>query len=185
MTKRTDHYARALVDATYIADKLAEAEKRMMDARPGLPGAQAFDSPSVSGGSSPSPTERTALATVEHGNRATADIKAMDRALRDFGTASEVLRRLVDAYTPHAATAKDKANVDKANAEPTDCEHCTKAGVYEPAAHTGTVSGNLPHPMRLCSGCYRDVYRSGRLPRGETCVFRHERGKDPMVKVDA
>lgn len=38
MTKRTDHYARALVDATYITDKLAEAEKRMMDARPYIVG---------------------------------------------------------------------------------------------------------------------------------------------------
>lgn len=184
MTKRTDHYRRALDDAEYIVDKLGPAEQRMMDARPGLPGAQAFDSPSVSGGTSSSPTERTALATVEHGNKATADIRAMDDAIRGMAHHAANLRRLVDAYTPHAATGKDKARVERAN-DPTDCEHHTAAGIYEPASTTGKAGGNLAHPMRLCEFCYREVYRKGVLPRGEVLVTRHHKGKDPMVKVEA
>lgn len=186
MTKRTDHYNRALEDATYITDKLAEAEKRMMDARPGLPGAQAFDSPSVSGGTSSSPTERTALATVEHGNRATADIRAMDRALRDFGTASEVLRRLVDAYTPHAATAKDQASVDKANdpeaVVPGCVHHHDFNREWVPAHRTSTVGGNLPHPMALCRWCYDRVRTDGRLPTADR-MERLARSKPDRVRA--
>ena len=195
MTKRTDHYARALADAVYIADRLGPAEQRMMDARPGLPGAQAFDSPSVSGGSSGGPVEQAlhlnggdedSDAKWQHPqDQARTDIKAMDTALREINKHAAILRRLVETYTPHAATGKDKAKVERAN-DPTDCEHHTAAGIYEPAnGPTGNVAGNLPHPMRLCEFCYREVYRKGVLPRGEVLVTRHHKGKDPMVKVEA
>ena len=161
MTKRTDHYARALVDATYITDKLAEAEKRMMDARPGLPGAQAFDSPSVSGGASGGPVEAAlnltggteeSDANWQHPqDQARADIKAMDTAIREINKHAAILRRLVDAYTPHAATGKDKAAAERANELDPECRHCREgADVFEPFRTTTDVGGILPAAVPLC-----------------------------------
>ena len=194
MTKRTDHYRRALDDAEYIVDKLGPAEQRMMDARPGLPGAQAFDSPSVSGGGNGGPveaalnltggTEETDDNWKHPVDQARTDIAAMDTAIREMTKHAAILRRLIDTYTPHAASSKDKARVERAN-DPTDCEHHTAAGIFEPCTTTGKAGGNLPHPMRLCDFCYREVYRKGRLPRGEVLVERHHKGTDPMVKVEA
>lgn len=149
MTKRTEHFARAVTDATYIADRLAAAEQRMMDARPGLPGAQAFDSPSVSGGTSSSPTERHAL--NDGGDRTRADIAAMDQAVREIGKHTAILRRLVDAWTPHTATAKQKAATELANEVVPECRHCREgADVFEPFRTTTDVGGILPGPVPLC-----------------------------------
>lgn len=197
MSKRTESLARTLEDLSKAAPGLHDAVARVQDQRRGLVGAASYDpdaGPGGSGGPS-SPVERALNLTggneesdanwkhpVDGARKAISEV---DKILRRMEADSLALLRFVQSNTPHAASPKDKATVDKANAEATDCEHCTKAGIYEPAAHTGTVSGNLPHPMRLCSGCYRDVYRSCRLPKAETCLFRHERGKDPMVKVEA
>lgn len=189
MSKRTESLARTLEDLSKAAPGLHDAVARVQDQRRGLPGATSYDRAGGRSSTTPDPTGQAVASTASkeiplgRPDPARAQLAELDERLRRQEADALWILRFVQSNTPHTPTAKDKVALAAAVEEPTDCEHCTKAGIYEPAAHTGTVSGNLPHPMRLCSGCYRDVYRSCRLPKAETCLFRHERGKNPMVKV--
>lgn len=208
----------AAADLDWCDTRFTQAARRMQDARAGLPGAQAYDAPTVTGGSSGSPVERGAVgrtcvrcdepdacgcARSVPGDRTQPDRELLDlllnrlwydvrpttlhtepdkvraRVARDCLT----LRRLIEAWSAHQPTPRDKRQVEAANAAPVDCEHHATAGIFEPVAHTGTVSGNLDLPMRLCSYCYWQVKRKGKLPSGEAMERRKRTGKDEKEKV--
>lgn len=179
MTRRTDTYRRALADLTAIEATLPEAERRMMDARASLPGAQAFDSPSVGGGTSSSPTERHALT----GDPTQRDRDAFDKALRLIDQQTTILRRLVDAWTPHAPTARDRARVERANDPTPECAVTRDLlGKHEPAHRTTDCGGILPAPLPLGRWVYDFVRSQGRLPVVRE-LERHDRGL--VVRVEA
>ena len=156
---------------------------------------QAFDSPSVSGGSSGGPVEAAlnltggdedSDANWQHPqDQARTDIKAMDTALREINKHAAILRRLVDTYTPHAATAKDQAVVNKANDPEAVLPGCVHHHDFNrewvPVHRTSNVGGNLPHPLALCRWCYDRVRTDGRLPTADR-MERLARSKPDRVR---
>lgn len=89
----------AVEDLDHAAPNALAAFRRMQDARAGLPGAQAYDSPSVSGGSSSSSTERAAVGPTcvrcdVPGECRCASAPPMDATSLDRRTLDRVLRQL-------------------------------------------------------------------------------------------
>ena len=170
------------------------AARAMQDARAGLPGAQAYDSPSVSGGgSSASAPERLA----ERIDSTQADRDLLDRLLTDLWTDVRgvilepaqvctritrntlTLRRLVDAWTPHRPTDKQRAQVAAVN-DGDWCTHHQTAGYMEPTHRHWLVDGvKVP----LCQACIDQHRRTGRLPTGEWMQRRASRGKADRVQA--
>lgn len=199
-TLSIDHdLALALTDLDLVAPFAYRAFCSMQDARPGLPGAQAYDAPSVSGGSSNgSHPERMA----EQDDRTEADRRLLDhtlshlwflvrpgvimdpdQAVKNITADALVLRRLIEAWTPRPPTDKQRRDLTVANAAPVDCEHHATAGIFEPMHAHGTVGGNLDLPMRLCLACHNQVRRNGKLPSGEWMERRRRSGKDEKERV--
>ena len=180
MSPRTDTHRRIVDDLTHHhAGEVAEAIRRLMDARPALPGAGGQGGGGRVKGSHADPT----LSLAMKPDRVAAEIAALDSVLRRMSVDAQWLRSFVDRWQPHAPTDRDRREVEKANTPEDGCEHHAAATIYEPASHVGTVAGNLNVPMRLCDFCYREVYRKGVLPRGEVLVTRHHTGKNPLEKV--
>lgn len=172
MSKRDDYLGLARTDLEVCADNLGAAVARMMAARPGVPGAASYDGPSVSGGgSSLTPTERAADQRMR-GDRTQADIDQMDRALREIGRYALVLRRIVESWTPHAPTDRDKRDVERANDPTPECALCRMhANVHEPVHRSGR-----------CRWCYDFAKRIGRVPAKEE-LQRHHDGLQVRVKA--
>jgi hypothetical protein len=184
----------ALSDLDHCDPLFVNAAKRMQDARAGLPGAQAYDSPSVSGGgSSSSAPERLA----EQTDATQADRDLLDRILTDLWTDVRgvilepaqvctritrntlTLRRLVDAWTPHRPTDKQRAQVAAVN-DGDWCTHHQTAGYMEPTHRHWLVDGvKVP----LCQACIDQHRRTGRLPTGEWMQRRASRGKADRVQA--
>lgn len=203
-TLNVDHdLTLALADLDHADPLFLNAAKRMQDARAGLPGAQAYDAPSVSGGGSEL-TQPERLA--EQTDRTQADRILLDSALdrlwmlvrhqgvvidpepwrKDITRWCLTLRRLVDTWTPHAASDKQREAMEQANTAATPlCQHCTPhraKGHAEPVHRTGNAAGNLDAPLGLCHWCYRFVLRTGRLPV-KTEIQRNDNGQRVMVKA--
>jgi hypothetical protein len=184
----------ALSDLDHCDPLFVNAAKRMQDARAGLPGAQAYDSPSVSGGGSASSApERLA----EQTDATQADRDLLDRILTDLWTDVRgvilepaqvctritrntlTLRRLVDAWTPHRPTDKQRAQVAAVN-DGDWCTHHQTAGYMEPTHRHWLVDGvKVP----LCQACIDQHRRNGRLPSGEWMQRRASRGKPDRVQA--
>ena len=178
MSRRTDTAHQAHQDLTAALTGLGPAIQRLMDARPALPGAASTDGTRGRGGTSS--VEALAL----NGDPTAAEIRQLDQVLRRLSADAQWLAGFVSRQTPRAPSDRDRRDVERANSAPAeDCEHHTAAGLFEHGEHTGTVGGNLDLPMRLCGFCYREVYRKGRLPRGEVLHDRHLTGKDPRTRV--
>ena len=184
----------ALSDLDHCDPLFVNAARRMQDARAGLPGAQAYDSPSVSGGGSASSApERLA----ERIDSTQADRDLLDRILTDLWTDVRgvilepaqvctritrntlTLRRLVDAWTPHRPTDKQRAQVAAVN-DGDWCTHHQTAGYMEPTHRHWLVDGvKVP----LCQACIDQHRRTGRLPTGEWMQRRASRGKADRVQA--
>lgn len=179
MSRRTDTHARIIADLTHHQPaQVATAIARLMDARPALPGAASTDGTRGRGGTSS--VEALALAP----DPVAAEIRQLDQVLRRMAVDALWLRGLVDRWTPHAPTQRDLREVERINTPANDCEHHTAAGIYEEATRpSGTVAGNLPHPMRLCEFCWWQVYRKGTLPRADVLDEMHHTGKRPRQRA--
>lgn len=184
----------ALADLDHVDPLALKAFRAMQDARPALPGAQAYDAPSVSGGGSTSSAPER-LAVRE--DRTQHDRDLLDRLLRDLWTDVRgaipepdqvcrritrntlALRRLVDAWTPHTPTDKQRASVAAVN-DGDWCTHHQTAGYMEPTHRMWTVDGiKVP----LCQPCIDQHRRNGRLPTGEWMQRRASRGKADRVQA--
>lgn len=167
MSKRTDTHGRIVDDLTHHnAGQVAEAIRRLMDARPALPGAAGGGGGRVKG-SHADPT----LALACKPDPVSREIGQLDQVLRRMSVDAQWLRAFTDRWLPHAPTDRDRREVERAN-EGSDplCEHCTdhrRHGDAQPVHRTGTVNGNLPLPMGLCRWCYDRVRTDGRLPSGD------------------
>jgi len=187
----------AVTDLNTIAPRFREAVQRMQDARPSALGAASYDGPTVTGGgATSSSTER--LAVQE--DRTADDRRRLDRALRELDIQSrcptsrerwicehaQTVWRIINAWTPHAPTDKQRETVEQSNAAPEPlCQCCTPhraKGCAERVHRTGDAAGNLPAPLGLCHWCYRFALRTGRLPtKGE--VQRNDNGQRVMVRA--
>ena len=193
----------AVEDLDHAAPNALAAFRRMQDARAGLPGAQAYDSPSVSGGAySGAHPERMAEqtdTTAHDRHQIDASLRTLDTFTRPGGVIGDwsewrriigvhayQVRRIVDVWTPHAPTDKQRQAVEAANTPAVPlCDHCTPhraKGCTEPVHRTGDAAGNLDEPLGLCHWCYRFVLRVGRLPDKRE-IERNDNGQRVMVKA--
>lgn len=191
--------ATAAADLDKIAPHMHQACCRMQDARAGLPGAMAYDAPSVSGGKA-SLTQPERLASQE--DRTERDRRLLDQTLtqldqltrtngvvvdaeawcRNITNRCLTLRRIVESWTPHKPTAKDlrAAGAAAAANEGDWCAHHQTAGYMEPTHRMWEVDG-VKTP--LCQSCIDQHRRNGRLPSGEWMQRKASKGKADRVKA--
>lgn len=174
------------------------AARAMQDARPGLPGAQAYDAPSVSGGSSKS-TQPERLAEQE--DRTEADRRLLDTTLAHLwvlagpgvildapvvvkGITADALtlRRLIEAWTPRPPTDKQRQAVTRANDPEAECAHHRTFGTFEPVHRTTDGSGLLNLPTPLCRFCYDRLRTDGVLPSADR-MQRLAQGRSDRVRA--
>lgn len=189
----------ALADLDHASPLAHRAFCRMQDARAGLPGAMAYDSPTVSGGSSTSSAPERLAMTVDPTQ---ADRDLLDTTLAhlwylvrpdalttNHGTVtaqitadSLTLRRLVDIWSPHAATDKERNAVDRANDPEAECAHHRTFGTFEPVHRTTDGGGLLATRTPLCRFCYDRLRTDGRLPTADR-MQRLADGRSDRVKA--
>jgi len=177
VSKRTDTHARIIDDLTHHTPaQVADAIRRLMDARPALPGAASTDGTRGRGGSSS--VEALALNV----DPVAAEIKELDRLLRRLEVDALRLRSLIGRYQPRTATAKDQVEVDRQNAEPLpECFWMRRcANTFEPALCTSNLGGLLDVERPVCRWVYDFARRMGRLPGAEECQ-RHAAGQKVRV----
>jgi hypothetical protein len=103
---------------------------------------------------------------------------------RSINHSARTMRAIVDVWKPRHATAKQKKGaVEAANDPDLWCAHHRQAGYMEPTHRVGTVGGNLNVKTPLCSACYDQVRRNGRLPTAEWMQRRARTGKNQKVKA--
>jgi len=193
----TAHYLTLAVADLDHADPLAlQAFHRMQDARAGLPGAQAYDAPSVTGGGSEL-TQPERLAEQEDRTQHDRDLLDTtlnrlwflvrpdgstiddDRVITDITRCCLTVRRLVDAWTPRRPTDKQRASVAAVN-DGDWCSHHLTAGYMEPTHRMWLIDGvKVP----LCQSCIDQHRRNDRLPTAEWMQRRASRGKADRVQA--
>lgn len=183
---------RARADLRRVDPQFDTAVARMMDARPGLPGAASYDGP-VSGGSKSSSTERFALQGEPDDAKqrkpkakdVTADIGTLDAALRrlladctrlatgdtDTKTTGRITSdtatvwRLVLAWTPRPPTSRQRAEVERSQAGAPECSYTRDVlNIHEPAYRTTDLGGLLPEPQPVGRWVWERSKVLGRLP---------------------
>lgn len=188
--------ALALADLDHCDPLFLRAAKSQQDARAGLPGAQAYDAPSVTGGGSTSSApERLAMQE----DRTQADRDLLDRLLRDLWTDVRgvilepaqvcrrittntlALRRLVDRWTPHQPTDKQRREVTAANVEATECKLTRdNLGLWAEVHRTSDLWSLLPEPAPVGRWVWRFAKDRGRLPT--PMEWQHHRSKDDDLR---
>lgn len=189
----------AVADLDHADPLFTEAAHRMQDARAGLPGAQAYDAPTVTGGGSELTQPERLADRIDRtqGDRDLLDTTLnrlwflvrpdalttdTDRVLSDITRCCLTLRRLVDAWTPRRPTDKQRASVAAVN-DGDWCSHHLAAGYMEPTHRITNMGGTLDVKMPLCNPCVDQVRRNGKLPSAEWMQRQASRGKPDRVKA--
>lgn len=173
----------ALADLDHADPLFLQAVRRQQDARAGMPGAASYDSPSVSGGSSTSSHPERMVLGVD---RTQNDRDLLDatlghlwflvrpglntdtaKVLRQITDDCYTLRRLVDAWSPHLPTDKQRASVTRANDPEAECAHHRSFGTFEPVHRSTDGGGLLKHRTPLCRFCYDRLRTDGTLPTAD------------------
>lgn len=148
---------------------------RMRDSIEGHPAAQNYDP--GGGGDGTSSTERIGTRLAEYGDRARADLAAVDRLTRRIAADAQVLRRIMDSHRPHHASDKDRREAERVNSPETECAHCRAHGdKHEPSRTTTDVGGILPVPVPLCRWHADFTARQSR-PASTSETDRHHQGR--------
>lgn len=172
----------AAADLDRCAPDALAAFQRMQDARAGLPGAQAYDAPSVSGGSATlTQPERMA----EQTDRTEPDRRLLDITLnqldqltnghgvitdpgewcRNITNRALTIRRLIEAWTPHRPTARDLRLVEEANTSAPECVLTRYAlNLHAPVHCTSNLRGLVPDPVPVSRWVWRFARDYRRLP---------------------
>lgn len=151
---------------------------RLFDARPALPGAQAFDSDRVSSSSSHS----NPPPGFDQADAAISDRDEAHRRAKRFRDDMDWFIRLGHRTNPRSATAKDRQLTALNERGERGCESCQTVGHWSPLeVQSSTVKGTLPEPMGLCKPCYRHVLKYGRLPSRRQLEDARDKGawKEP------
>lgn len=187
MTRRTDTASQAHTDLTHAVNGLPDALRRLMDARPALPGAVSYDGARGGAGGSSSVEALVFANTPKDAKEPTpdpvaAEIRQLDRVLNRLHADALWLARLVDRWTPHAPTSRDLADVARANSEPVpECWLMRRhTDTFEPAHCATTIGGLLDTERHVCRWVYDFARRQGRLPTPEECQ-RHAAGQTVRV----
>lgn len=186
-------------DLDACAPSALEAFRRMQDARAGLPGAQAYDAPSVSGGgASLTQPERLADQTdPTEAERRLLDLtlRALDQATGPVGVIIDPvewrklvtslayeLRRLIDRWTPHAPTDAQRRKVRDANTKATECaltrEHLN---LWDQVHCTSNLTGLIPEPVPVSRWVWRFTRDHKRLPTPNE--WKHHASKDDQLRA--
>lgn len=178
MSKRTDTHGRIVDDLTHHnAAQVAEAIRRLMDARPALPGAAGGGGGRVKG-SHADPT----LALACKPDPVSREITQLDQVLRRMSVDAQWLRAFTDRWLPHAPTDRDRREVEKVNTETVpECWVMRRhTDTFEPALCTTSLGGLLDEERPVCRWVYDFARRMGRLPGAEECQ-RHAAGQKVRV----
>ena len=179
MSPRTDTHSRIVDDLTHHhATEVAEAIRRLMDARPALPGAGGQGGGGRVKGSHADPT----LSLAMKPDRVAAEITQLDGVLRRMSVDAQWLRSFVDRWQPHAPTDRDRREVERVNAETVpECWVMRRhTDTFEPALCTSSLGGLLDGERPVCRWVYDFARRLGRLPGAEECQ-RHAAGQKVRV----
>lgn len=177
MSARTDMHKRISdLHRTHDTQAFQQALRRLMDARPALPGAASTDGTRGRGGSSS--VEALALAP----DPTAAEIRQLDKVLNRLAADHLWLVGFVDRWTPRHPTDKDRREVDRLNGE--QVEECwwmrRHADTFEAALCTTNLGGLLDQERPIGRWVYDFARRQGRLPSAEECQ-RHAAGQTVRV----
>lgn len=171
-----DALNRAQDDLARLLPGFSAAHRRLLDANQAQPGAASYD---PRGSSAVSPTERLALTT----DPTEKQRRQLDESVKAIAFHTRMLDLIVTEWTPHAPTARDRAQVERANDPTPECAVTRDLlGKHEPAHVTSDCGGVLPDAIPVSRWVYDFVRQQGRLPVvGE--LERHDRGL--VVRVGA
>jgi len=164
----TLHQIRALLDS--VQPDIATA---IIDRLNGHPKAQAYDSDRTTNGDGPSdPTANAATTPDTARHDLDAHDQAVDRAYRALLTLAALSERYLPAHQPRRGTLQadtrpctlhDRAG---ANTQHHHGKHRTDLGSY--------LDQPLKDPTDVCSACYEQIRRTGKLPTNDELI-RHDR----------
>jgi hypothetical protein len=176
----TRQIAEWLTAATEDLDRLLagnqpiiQATHRMYDARPALPGAQAFDTDRISSSSSSS----NPPPGFGQEDRAESDRVEAHRRAKRIRDDADWLMRAAQRWSPREPTPKDRTLSAINGKDEPGCEHCATIGKWEAAyagAENTTAKGNLVRPYRLGHFCYRYALDTGGLPTKKQLEDHHD-----------
>jgi hypothetical protein len=175
----TRQIAEWLTAATEDLDRLLagnqpiiHATHRMYDARPALPGAQAFDTDRVSSSSSSS----NPPPGFGQEDRAEQDRIELHKRAKRIREDADWLIRVTQRWLPREASPKDRQlSAENAREDP-PCQHCATIGKWSPARTDATktrINGNLTEPIAACAWCYRYCLDTGSLPTKKQLEDHH------------
>lgn len=165
-------------DGSETRAAITHASHRLYNARPALPGAQAFDSDRISGGGSGSKPPPG----FEMEDKAKADRDELHMRARRMREDADWLLRCVVRWNPRVPTGRDRELTAMNERGEKGCQHCATVGHWrELKVENSTVKGTLSEPMALCSACYRMVLTHGVLPTRKQLEDARDKGawKEP------
>lgn len=171
-----DALNRAQDDLARLLPGFPAAHRRLLDADQAQPGAASYD---PRGSSAVSPTERLALTT----DPTEKQRRQLTESVKQICYHTRVLALLVQEWTPHAPTARDRAQVERANDPTPECA-ITRDLIdrHEPVHRTTDCGGVLPQATPVGRWVYDFIRTQGRTPTvGE--LERHHKGL--IVRVGA
>lgn len=157
-------------DGSETREAIVHASHRLFDARPSLPGAQAFDSDRVSSsGSHSNPPPGWG-----QDDRAQADRDEAHKRAKRIREDADWLVRLAQRWSPREPTPKDRTLSAVNQKDDPGCEHCRSIGkwaaIYKPRT---TCNGNLEREVACCAFCYRYTMDTGSLPTRKQLEDHH------------
>ncbi len=151
---------------------ISHATRRLYDARPALPGAQAFDSDRVSSSGSASKPPPG----FGQDDRAQADRDEAHRRAKRIREDADWLVRCAQRWSPREPTPKDRELSSLNQKDDPPCEHCSTIGKWSAArqgASATTINGNLTEPKACCAFCYAYCRDTGVLPTRKQLEDHH------------
>jgi hypothetical protein len=148
------------------------ATHRMYDARPALPGAQAFDTDRVSSSSSSS----NPPPGFGQEDRAEQDRIELHKRAKRIREDADWLMRATQRWLPREPTPKDRTLSAINGKEDPGCEHCRTIGKWSAVrqgAGATRCNGNIEAAMSLCAFCYRYCLDVGTLPTKKQLEDHH------------
>lgn len=180
MSKRADALARILKDLAQAQPGLPDAVARVQDQRRGFPGAASYDRAGGRSSGTPDPTGQAIAGTASkrtplgRPDPARAELAAFDVILNRMEADALAALRFVQSNTPHVASPKDRAQVERVNDPTPECAITRDLiGEHEPMHRTSDCGGVLPAAMPLGRWVYDFIRTKGRKPTVDELTRHH------------
>jgi hypothetical protein len=148
---------------------IVQAVHRMYDARPALPGAQAFDTDRVSSSSSSS-NPPPGFGQQDKAEQDRIELHKRAKRIRDD---LDWLTRCTQRWSPREPTPKDRQLSSLNEKDEGECEVCRTIGKWERLLLETNVKGNLDRSYKLGAWCYRFTLDTGALPTRKQLEDHH------------